>query len=169
MYHCVGRWTVQPFCSIQNTQGKDKIYFNLGTGKIKCTKIGSHVGADNRRVWQLKWFSEDLEIISELGWWPERSYKSVCVASETLEGRFFEYSCLQSVWELQVDKLLLLFWIPLCSIKQDAVPILQSKGDCTELHYFSSGNNLKDVENWATLGQKELALLDNIIWHNIAT
>jgi len=87
------------------TQGAIKIYLYVDS---RQEKTGSHVDTDNRRVRQLKWFSEDLEVISELRKRSESRCNSVCVASETLEGGLLGYSCLQKVWELEVNKLLLL-------------------------------------------------------------
>lgn len=59
----------------------------MGSRKC-CICTGSHAGADNRRVKQFSWFSEDLEIISELRKWSGSCCNSVCVASELPKGDF---------------------------------------------------------------------------------
>lgn len=90
-------WPWEPL-SIQMTQEAIKIYLYVDT---RQEKTESHVDTDNR-VRQLKWFSEDLEIISELRKRSESSWNSVCVPSEMLE------ESLQKVWELEENKSLLL-------------------------------------------------------------
>lgn len=56
----------------------------MGSRKY-CDHTGSRAGADNRRVKEFRWFSEDLGIISELRQSLGSCSNSVCVALEMLE------------------------------------------------------------------------------------